>query len=92
MLLSPPCDDDSEADTLVMARAMTLLSLQVDAPIIVEIQDKDNLVVVRKMMQQQHLDRRIEQQVHPIAGDDLVGSALIQAAFQPVSTTLQDAN
>ena len=69
-----------------MARAMALLSLEATVPVVAEIRDKDNLVVVRKMMEKQHVDRRLKQRVHPIAGDDLVGSALVQAAFQPVST------
>jgi hypothetical protein len=46
VLLSPESEDDSEADALVMVRAMALLSLEVVASTVVEIRDKDNLPVV----------------------------------------------
>ena len=66
-------------------RAMALLSLEITAPVVAEIRDKDNLVVVQKMLEKQHLQKQRAQRLVTIAGEDLVGSALVQAAFQPVS-------
>jgi len=83
VLLSPECDEDSEADAMVMARAMVLMSLEVTAPIITEIRDKDNIAVVREMLMANATSTERQSQVVPVAGDDAVGCLMVQAAFEP---------
>eukprot|EP00928_Gymnodinium_smaydae_P041379 TRINITY_DN28013_c0_g1_i1.p1 TRINITY_DN28013_c0_g1~~TRINITY_DN28013_c0_g1_i1.p1 ORF type:complete len:795 (-),score=115.48 TRINITY_DN28013_c0_g1_i1:250-2634(-) len=83
IIFSPPCDDDAEADALVMARTMALLSLDVTVPIVLEIRDKDNLAVVRKMLKKQEERLRYKHHVLPLAGGDIVGNMMVQGALQP---------
>ena len=85
VLLSPERDDnedDSEADALVMARTMALLSLEATAPIVVEIRDKDNLTVVRGMLQNHSKSQQQAQLpavVVPVAVDDFVTNVMAQS-------------
>lgn len=100
VLLSPEDrTDDNEADALVMARTMALLSLNVRAPVIAEIRDKDNLAAMHEMIRkhgQQLQDggsagvsgvgseaRELRQRVLPCAGNDIVGNVMVQGALQP---------
>eukprot|EP01043_Picozoa_sp_COSAG02_P022406 COSAG02_NODE_1164_length_14157_cov_2.925096_6_plen_761_part_00 len=54
VLLSPgDKKDDNEADAMVMARVMALLSLDVRAPVVAEIRDKDNLAAVHELIRKQ---------------------------------------
>ena len=73
VLLSPEDKkDDNEADAMVMARVMALLSLDVEAPVVVEIRDKDNLAAVHEMIrkQEQQHQRKEQQAERHAAGSD----------------------
>jgi len=68
---------------------MMLVSHSVKAPIVSEIRDKDNLTVVRKSLHLNHRNHEHEDKpcqsygVVPVAGYDIVGGLLVQAALQP---------
>lgn len=71
VLMSPDdLDDDNEADAMVMARVMALLALDVQAPLVVEIRDKDNLAALHEMIskvqqQQEEQEQEIAQESRP---------------------------
>jgi len=82
ILLSPEAHEvDEESDIQVMARAMMVRTHNCTAPIVTEIRDKDSFKVVHEMLRlDDHNDCR---GVIPIAGDDIAGSLMVQAALQP---------